>query len=99
MAIICITSHDYSIYPAVGLEQIVSMAKLDIPASNDTSDSGDGVYHAHTVAASFGIIFIMGNGTSIVWKFATSVTRDKVYENIADLALPVSAFENVIATT
>jgi hypothetical protein len=99
MAFMCITTYDYSVYPAVGIETMVSMAKVNIPASNDTSDSGDGIYHAHAVVAAFGIIFTMAHGGTIVWKFATDTIRDNVYENIADLALPVTTMENIIATT
>jgi len=99
MAIICITSGDYSTYPAVGLEAICSIQPITIPATSDTYDDGSGVYEAHAVAQQYGILFLLANGSSVTWKFSTSATRDTVIGNIAALALPVAAFESVIATT
>lgn len=98
MAIICITTGDYSVYPAVGLEAICSIQPITIPATNDTYDDGSGVYEAHAVAAQYGILFLLANGTEVVWKFTSSATRNTVIGNIAALALPVATFESVIAT-
>lgn len=82
MAFIYVTGYPAT-HPIVGLEALVSIAKVDTPVSNDTSDSGDGVYHAHTVAKTFDLVFYMANGTSIVWRFTSDALRTTALTAIA----------------